>query len=521
MKNKKNQILLALCMLFTAYVSGQTGYEIKVKINGLKPTDTVFLGHHLGNKKYIKDTSVISPKNEAVFKDTATLDGGIYLIILPNMNYFEVLIDKDQYFSVSTDSSNLIKHLKFEGSEDNKVFNEYQLYMIDKQTNAAKYNKDYERIKHKIDSVELKEKEKKLCNDSLEIIKKKLIETDSLVQNYWTNLIQKNEGTLLASLLKAMKDVEIPKAPEGLSDSAAQMQQYLYYKKHYFDNIDFTDYRLIRTPVLENKIETYFKRAVLFIPDSILHEADALIKKTIIKNPTKSSKEMTKYLLNYFFNKYNDTKIMCMDKIFVYIVEKYYIDPWRVYLYNKQNNKPLFENVPAGAHWAYSDSTFMNKLYDRYYKMKGCLCDQEAIPLSLPDSTGKIISIYSTNSKYTVLYFWDPDCGHCKKIIPEWANIAKKYRKEDVVTIYVCTTSDKKDWSNFISKHKDMLSENSINIIDDTKSQFRVDYDIYSTPVPYILDKDKKIFGKRLGPEQLEEILDKLIENDLKKEKTK
>jgi hypothetical protein len=33
-------------------------------------------------------------------------------------------------------------------------------------------------------------------------------------------------------------------------------------------------------------------------------------------------------------------------------------------------------------------------------------------------------------------------------------------------------------------------------------------YDIYSTPVVYVLDKDKKILAKRLDVEQIEEFLD-------------
>ena len=39
------------------------------------------------------------------------------------------------------------------------------------------------------------------------------------------------------------------------------------------------------------------------------------------------------------------------------------------------------------------------------------------------------------------------------------------------------------------------------------KSGFRNYYDIYSTPVIYLLDKNKKIIAKRLSPEQLEDLI--------------
>jgi hypothetical protein len=40
---------------------------------------------------------------------------------------------------------------------------------------------------------------------------------------------------------------------------------------------------------------------------------------------------------------------------------------------------------------------------------------------------------------------------------------------------------------------------------------FRQQYDIYSTPVIYILDEKKKIIAKRIGVEQVDEILDSYI----------
>ena len=43
------------------------------------------------------------------------------------------------------------------------------------------------------------------------------------------------------------------------------------------------------------------------------------------------------------------------------------------------------------------------------------------------------------------------------------------------------------------------------------KSRFADTYDIYSTPVIYLLDKDHKIVVKRLGVEALPDILDELL----------
>jgi hypothetical protein len=49
------------------------------------------------------------------------------------------------------------------------------------------------------------------------------------------------------------------------------------------------------------------------------------------------------------------------------------------------------------------------------------------------------------------------------------------------------------------------------------ESDFRKKYDIYSTPVIYLLDKERKIIAKRIAVDQLGDVVDKIIERDTKK----
>ena len=56
--------------------------------------------------------------------------------------------------------------------------------------------------------------------------------------------------------------------------------QFQYYKSHFFDNFDFSDDRLIRTPVFHSKINTYLENLTAKIPDSIIVSCDYLIEKS-------------------------------------------------------------------------------------------------------------------------------------------------------------------------------------------------------------------------------------------------
>jgi len=502
MKRTVKPLLLALGCLFIFSVTqavgkcvskakpkSGNGYKIHIKINGLKDT-TMLLGHHFGGKKYVVDTIRLNSKGEGTFTGDTLLEGGIYLVITPAMNYFEVIVDKDQDFSLSTDTVDLIKNLKIDGSEENTVFNDYQNFMVDNQKKAAAEKKKYDFFKKMIDSTGNPNINKKAFQDSLAQKKAELAKLDTIVKNKWNYINTTYPTSLLASVLKAMKEVEVPPFPKNdkgqIIDSSFQ---YKYYRTHYFDNIDFNDSRLLRTPILESKIDEYFDKVCYPpIPDTLCKEVDKVV------NLSKGNYKMYRYVVQYLFNKYNNPKIMGMDRVFVYISDKYYLS--------------------GLATWAQSDTAFMKSIKDRVLHVRNNLIGEKAPELTLFDLQDKTVSLGSIESDYIVLYFFDTDCGHCQKIIPEWKKIydEKKFASKGIKTILVETQIDKKKMSEFAEKY----GVKDLQMLYDPyqTTNFRVLYDIYSTPVPYILDKDKKIIAKRIEPTVIADFLEKMLEHD-------
>ena len=185
---------------------------------------------------------------------------------------------------------------------------------------------------------------------------------------------------------------------------------------------------------------------------------------------------------------------MGMDRVFVYISDKYYLS--------------------GLATWAQSDTAFMKSIKDRVLHVRNNLIGEKAPELTLFDLQDKTVSLGSIESDYIVLYFFDTDCGHCQKIIPEWKKIydEKKFASKGIKTILVETQIDKKKMSEFAEKY----GVKDLQMLYDPyqTTNFRVLYDIYSTPVPYILDKDKKIIAKRIEPTVIADFLEKMLEHD-------
>jgi len=304
-------------------------------------------------------------------------------------------------------------------------------------------------------------------------------------------VIDENTGTLLARFLLMTKDIEIPDfdVPENVAnkDSVIQIKKYQYYKKHYFDNVDFNDERLLRTPVFTNKLERYFNNVVIQVPDSLIKEANLVIAKT--KDP-----KMRRYLIQYLFNMANESKIMGMDKMVVAMAENYYLS--------------------GQADWA--DSTFLTKLQERVTKIKPNLIGNQAPDLLMQSVDGQFYRLSEVRAPITILIFWEPNCGHCKKEVPKLKEeVWDKYRDKGVKIFAVYTQTEKGPWEKFIEEH-DLFEW--INVYDPYyRSNFRNLYDIYSTPTIYVLDRNKKIIGKRIGVEQLPGFIDYELKQQEKK----
>ncbi len=437
------------------------GYDIQVRVKGLGTKDTCFLAYYYGDKQYIKDTAIADAKGLLVFKGKEKLDGGIYLVVLPTRKYFEVLVT-EQVFQMETDTTDFIKHMQVKNTEENKLFYDFLQFIAVKGNQVDSLKKI--KAVTKVDSIQ---KQTKMEAIDKEVTAKR------------KSVIDGHSNTFVSKLFKASQEIEIPDAPTLSNGRKDSLFQYHYYKAHYFDNIDFSDDRMLRTPVFHQKIDNYIKKMVVQVPDSINKEIDVIITKA------RKNHEVFKYCVWYLNYTYETSNIMGMDAVFTHMAEKYY----------------LTKDVD----WI--DSTTRTKFKERYEILKPLLVGKPAPHTYLADTTGKLSDVYNIKSKYTVMFFYDPGCGHCQKDTPKLLEFYHKNKSK--VKIYsACIEREEEPWRKFIKEYK---TREFINVWDKyTYTDFRKMWDVYSTPVVYILDENKKIIAKRIGVEQLQDYFDRL-----------
>lgn len=464
MNSIKSYVFICLSALSSIYYCNAAGkplgYDIKVQIKGLKQADTVFLARYQADKRYYQDTALVDSKGMVSFADTTHLKEGMYFLLLPGQRIFDFIL-KPNTLSFSIDEADMVKSAQFKNSPDNTAFYAYQNFFLSQKELADTLNAQ-------IKTASGAKKEK---------LTKQLSGIDSTMLVYIQSYLASNPTSLFTAILKTSKEVEVPPAPKRADGTIDSTWQYHYYKKHYFDNVDFSDDRLLRTPVLVAKVDTYFKNLVVQRPDSLIKEIDMILTKT------KASKDLFEYFVRDFTYKYETSQVMGMDAVFVHLGKEYY--------------------MKGKCFWATPET--VTKIKERVELLDPLLLGKKAPNLYMTDTSGTYRYLHDVNANYTILFFWDSQCGHCQKETPKLYEWWLK-NKSKGIQVYAASIERKdEDWMKFIRANN---IRGWLNVRDSKNhTDFKITYDIYATPVLYVLDKNKVIIAKRIGYENLDDFL--------------
>ncbi|MBK8548400.1 MAG: redoxin domain-containing protein [Saprospiraceae bacterium] len=460
-----NSFFRSLILIIFFAVSTQAQTKITIELKNYD-NDTLILGNYFGEKTLVKDTILAKSKGRFVYQPKDTVALGVYLVLLkPSNDFFQYLVNGiDKEVTVYANAK-VLDEVDVKGSPENKAFYDYMKFLKTIRPEADTLKAQLDRAK-KAELPTTKEE-------------KALEDLDKKVQKEQNDIIAKYPGSVLALLLKANIEPVIPEF-EG-SDEEKQRKRYFYYKSRYFDNIDFFHPAILRTPFLYQKVNYYLTKLTPQSPDSIIIAVDYILKK-VEHNP-----EMYRYFLADLLNKYAQLKIVGHDALYVHLVDKYY--------------------TKGKAHWV--DEETLDKMKENANDLRPILIGKKMPDFVTFKEDKSPVKLYNIQSLYTILFFWAPDCGHCKKITPNVVDFYKKYKDKGVKLISICTKSgDKYDTCWPAIKEKGM--EDFINTGDEFR-RYDAIFKIKTTPKIFILDKDKKILLKDIPAEDIEKIFEEVM----------
>ncbi len=460
MKNTIYLLLSLLPLIFYISSCSNSKQEIDITVDGLKNSD-VILGYYFNNKMKPKDTIRTDSNGMGKIVTNTPLQEGVYFLYLPNGSHFDFLINNNQSFVLQTSINDLILSQRITGNSESKIYLEYQKFLTRK----------YLLLNKLLLSTENQGEPKE--NDIIKRIKDDInLKTDSIVTAFPGSFVAK--VLLLSKYTYWFNDTRLENAL-----ATATKGQIQNLKNQYLDTFDFNDEKLLYTPFFTAKLDYYFNKLICQKVDTLIKESNKIIKTT-------QNSKVKKYLIKYFFNMAATSAISGVDAMIVDLAENYYFT--------------------GEAFWV--DSVFINKLRTRVNQLKLSQVGQPAPDLKMKDYNEHFYRLSETRAPLTILMFWTPTCGHCKYQIPQIKrSIWDKYQQYGIKIFAVYTQPELALWKRFIEDH-DLYEW--INVYD---PQYRTNYwnlyNIHSTPLLFVLDKNKKILYKASGEDiNIEQLAD-------------
>jgi len=485
-----------LAVLMTVSVTGicqkdmpsLTKHTIDVTVDGLS-NDTVYLAHYYGNKLYYSDTTVTDANGHFTFPGRPYEKCGKHAVVIPGPKYFEFMAVTEDV-KINTKASDPTRFVEVIESDENRVFYKFLRFIGERRKLAAPYEQVL------ADSTS---NEKAVAE-----ARKILTDLGNEVAEEQKRVLREHPDKLFAKYLNMVLEPDIPDVPDAIVNK--QDLQYRWYRDHYWDRVDFDDPRMVHDGSFHQILDVFWTRVLPQMPDSMINAANRLIAQV------EGNDEMFKYITHYITFNSESSQVMCMDKVFVHMVDKYYKTGRATWLNESQ----------------------IQKVVDRANELRDSQCGSVIPNIILPGlDQDEWLSLYDVDAKFTAVLIWESTCGHCKKELPKYKELYEEWHPKGLEIFAIGNDFEPEPWIKFV---KDKGYTDWINVSDNPQVNaqdsasvliysgvttlkslnFRTTFDVFATPKVFLLDKNKKIVAKQIGAEQMGDILGRLEEMEKK-----
>jgi peroxiredoxin len=419
----------------------------------------------IGSTNFLVDS--IKPINGVyhIKLDTA-LPGGIYFLAVNSIFAYQFLLDQDQTFAFTSDLADPIRTAKVDGSLDNQLLYQNLQFEQDFQARLQPVDKQFNALP---------------ANDPNRPALQKQIETLIAERKAHLKSFKDNHPNAFFTVFKMAgqnPDLRDIRLPDGSFDEQARI---FHYRNEFWNNTPLNDMRILRSPIIINKLKTYMTQITPQVHDSLTKYADIVIEKA------RGNKEFFKFFVNWVAIEYRTPKQMGLESVFVHVVDKYFTD------------EQAFWSTPEELKEIRRDAN----------EMRPSLIGKIGQDLVCLNAQGKEESLYALKGPVTILYVWNYECEHCQEETPKMKKIYDRYHSKGLEVYSLCTGSEEKLWKEFIAKYK---IQGFHNVWDPQyKSNFYQKYHIDITPEVFVMNSNHEIIAKDLKPDQLPETLDPLF----------
>ena len=466
------QILFA-AFLFTALAAQAQSTDstlIEVHIEGIPAGKTRLVGV-FGDRNFLADSAEVDATGRFILRRKSPLPAGFYTFLLPGGNKtLSMLIDTDQRFTMEAKAGDIGGTMQVKGSINNELF--YKNYRF-QAAQDPELQQLAEIMRGKPESAPEYKKAKERQD---QILAERKAHLEEIYTTYPDAFFTRFK------LAGQNPDLTYPRKRNGDLDTLQQVKDY---RRHFWDNVDFSDKRLLHTPVIGNKLRRYIKELTPQNRDSIIPVADEIIRRVI------PYKDYFQYFANWIAMQYENTKTTVMDgeAVYVHVIQNFF--------------------TPELATWDTPEN--LEKLQKHVWEMEASLLWKKGPDVRAADVNGVYKSIYEITAPIVVVFMYSPDCEHCQKDSPKIQEIARNWKSRGVEFFGIGVSTTEEEWKAFVKKNGFTFT----NVFDPTNRAIYAKYFVDITPELYVLNKDRIIVAKNLHADQLEEVFQREL-NKLK-----
>lgn len=453
-------LLTILCFVGTSCGAGESSptddrnARIEIQATGAPAGQALLLGFYM-SQTFRVDSAAVDASGRLVFENPEGYDPGLFYVLFSDQSNFQFLIGDDQEFSLTTELSDPVATMQIEGSTENEL-------LYDNLRFETSYQPRFQGI-----AFQLQEDPE---NADL------LAQRETLLaerQEHLQELFDRAPNSLFTTYKRAGQNPEV-------RTELPQEAQIWHYRNDFFDNVDFSDPRLLHTPVIYNKLNRYMTELTLQQADSIIVAADALLQQ-VLDEP-----EYFQFFANWIAVTYEpgQSNIMDPDAVFVHLVNNYFTYERSV--------------------WADSAETYALQL--RAEEMANSLVGQQAPNVTAPDPSGQPRTLYDLEAPYLVVFMYNPSCDHCREQAPVLNQMYRAQGEPKTFDVYaIALDTEPQEWKQFIQQFGMPFT----NVFDPSNRAIYKQYYVDNTPEVYVLNPDRKIIAKNINVKQLRTVIER------------
>lgn len=463
MNNCYIRATLALVLLLTglaapAHMKAQA--HIRLKVTGV-PVDTFWLGKTWGKRAQPFLHAPRSADGWAELKTDSLLPDGVYAVMFKKGRYA-------RYTFLSLLLSGGQRTFSIETSADQP----YSKARLNGAPLAEAYIRYYEGFQNRLRQRDSLNDMWRLTEGEAEFNLLAQVEKD--IFEYQTSLRKTHQGTLLDTLISwtLLPDpapwlrTDLPLATRRLAREKAYTSSTLAAVAApdvprrmscplWLDRLDLAVFKLYNNPAETRRF------------------VDTLLR-TLSRHD-----EAYQYYFTYVINSFSGMSRFSLDEVFLHLYENYV--------------------KPGRAPWLEEDNR--NKLAGNASAMPGTLVGDKARNAPVEDRQGRRFPLDSLlGRQLTLLVFWDPECGHCQKELPELKTVCAPYLSKGLRVVTVCMAKGSRAGDCWSFTDSRQLPPEWIYLREpDGSSALVKQYNLRSFPRLYLIDRNKKIVYRRAG----------------------